>query len=136
MAKSLLTPPTLSVGAAALAEVSLGASTVTVGAAKDDLSRGSGEMCSAAAGTNRVKALIVRPSPMKDSVKTAAASDVATATIASERLVQRLGGGTLSVGCMQRDVHEPFQPEQLRRLARRAWRKGSFASLFCHNGAK
>lgn len=76
--------------------------------AAEDVSRRSGEICSAAAGTNRVKALIVRPRPIKDSVKTAAASEIATATIASERFVQRLGGAVRPEVGMLANLHVPF----------------------------
>jgi hypothetical protein len=110
-AKLWLTPPAPG-GGVSPPGLALRASLVAAAllAATDDVSLRSGEICSAAAGANRVKALMVRPSPMRDSVKIAAASEIATATSASDRFVQRLGGLGRGKGCMLLDVHAPFQP--------------------------
>jgi hypothetical protein len=115
-AKLWLTPPAPSGGGVVWPSgVVLRASVVAAAlvAATGDVSLRSGEICSAAAGANRVKALMVRPSPMNDSVKIAAASEIATATIASDRFVQRLGGLGRRKGRMLLDVHAPFQPNWL-----------------------
>jgi hypothetical protein len=62
---------------------------------------------------------MVLPNPSKESVKTAAASEIATATIASERFVQRRGGVVLPEIGMLAAVHAPFHGEagSLRGLA-------------------
>jgi hypothetical protein len=103
----LLTPPTPSRSPAEVARAAwVGAAALSV--TTDELSRSSGEIFSATAGAKRVRALMVLPNPSKESVKTAAASEIATATIASERFVQRRGEVVLPDIGMLASVHAPF----------------------------
>jgi hypothetical protein len=106
---------------------------VAFAVATTDASLRPGEICSATAGANRVRALIVRPSPINDSVKIAAASESATATITSERFVHRRGGLMRRGRCMLLDVHAPFHVDPATPSVARL---RLIAHPFCHNGAK